>query len=330
MRRIQAVILLDEGENLDKIARITAIKRSRIFQLRQLYLKKGLSSLLRKPRREKSLLNKKQIREIKKILKDPDSPTKLGFSISYWTTRMLADYIRLAYGVTYKSKTSYYLLFKKVKFTYHKPGRVYAKRDEKEVRVWRKETKPILKKAWNDPDTVILTADEMVLSTQTTFQKIWLPQGTYPKIKVSNTRENRSIYGFLNLKTGREHAFITLRQNMFITAGILKKIRRIYPKDDHKRNKLRGKKILLLWDGPGWHRGSEVTQYTEKDGKIQIVFFPRYAPEENPQEHVWKEGRSKVTHNRFIEDIKVIANDFVVYLNKTKFNYSLLGFSPIL
>jgi len=64
MRMIQAVILINEGENLDKIARITAIKRSRIFQLRQLYLKKGLSSLLRKPRREKSLFNKKQIIEV--------------------------------------------------------------------------------------------------------------------------------------------------------------------------------------------------------------------------------------------------------------------------
>lgn len=54
--------------------------------------------------------------------------------------------------------------------------------------------KPIIKKALADSDTIILCEDEMILSTQTTFQKIWLPKGEYPKIEVSNKKENRSIY----------------------------------------------------------------------------------------------------------------------------------------
>jgi len=36
-----------------------------------------------------------------------------------------------------------------------------------------------------------------------------------------------------------------------------------------------------------------------------------------------------VTNNRYIEDIDKTTDDFVKYLNKTKFKYSLIGVSPI-
>lgn len=123
----------------------------------------------------------------------------------------------------------------------------------------------------------------MILSSQTTFQKIWLPVGEYPKIEVSNTRK-------------------------------------IYP----------DQKIILIWDGAGWHRGSVVQEYIKQDKNIQQYYFPKYSPEENPQEHVWKKGRSNVTHNKFIKIIKRAAEDFVNYLNNNLFDYKILNCSPVL
>ena len=161
---------------------------------------------------------------------------------------------------------------------------------------------------------MIFCEDEMVLSTQTTFQKIWLKKGEYPKIEVSNTKKNKSIYGFLNIKTGKEHAFVKDWQNMHITAEVLKEIRSIYPTQ----------KILLLWDGAEWHKGSSVQNFIREDGKIESVHFPPYSPEENPQEHVWKAGRTTITHNRFISDISKTAQEFVDHLNTKTFSYKLL------
>ena len=329
MRRIQAVFLLDEGqESLERITLLTGLKQSRIFGLRRLYLKKGLKALLYQGA-ARSWLTHRQIQELKRTLANPNSLKNLGYTETFWTTRKLSEYIRLAYGVTYKSRTSYYLIFKRVKFTYHKPGKVYVNRDKHEVEVWRRETYPLLKEAGKDRDTVVLAADEMILSSQTTLQKIWLPQGEYPRIQVLNGKKNLSIYGFLNLKTGREHAFITERQTMRITRRILGNIRRIYPRKKNKGNQVKGKKLLILWDNPGWHRGSEVINYIRKDRKIKVIYFPKYSPEENPQEHVWKEGRSKVTHNTFMGNLNQTAKDFVSYLNQTRFNYNLLGFTSI-
>ena len=101
---------------------------------------------------------------------------------------------------------------------------------------------------------------------------------------------------------------------MFITVECLKAIRKLYPK----------KKLLIFWDGAGWHRGSEVQKFIEKDQKIETLYFPPYSPEENPQEHVWKAGRTHVTYNRFIIDIDLVTNEFVDYLKKSVFNYTLL------
>ena len=212
------------------------------------------------------------------------------------------------------------MLFKENKFSFHKPGKVYEKNDQERTAKWRKEIKPRLKLAMGDKNAVVLVEDEMILSSQTTFQKIWLPQGEYPKIEVSNTKENRSLYGFLNIKTGKEHTYKKERQNMFITVECLKSIRKLYPK----------KKLLIFWDGAGWHRGSEVQKFIEKDKKIETIYFPPYSPEENPQEHVWKAGRTHVTHNRFIKDIDLVTNEFVDYLQKSIFNYAFLGFSAVL
>lgn len=59
--------------------------------------------------------------------------------------------------------------------------------------------------------------------------------------------------------------------------------------------------------------------------KLKLSFFQNML-ELNPQEHVWKEGRNKVTNNKFIENIDKATDEFVDYLNTTRFNYSLLEF----
>jgi transposase len=194
---------------------------------------------------------------------------------------------------------------------------VYEKRDEEKVKAWRVEQQQKLAQVMAEPDAVILCEDEMVLSTQTTFQKVWLKQGEYPKIDVSNTKKNQSIYGFLNLKTGQEHAFVKDHQTMAITVDCLKQLRVLYP----------SQKLVLYWDGAGWHRGSAVQQFIAADKKIEVVYFPPYSPEENPQEHVWKTSRAHVTHNQFISNIEKTAEAFSGYLNANKFQYRLLDFS---
>lgn len=318
--RAQAVLLIDQEVSQAAISTVTGYHRRQAFELRRKYRVRGVEGL--KDSRKgtpKELLNKKQRSELLTTIRTK-KPADLGTyyqNYGYWTTGVLGDYIKRTYAVEYKSKTSHYLLFKEAKFTYHKPGKVSARRNEREVEEWRTEAKKRIQQAWNDPDVVLLTEDEMHLSNQTTVQKIWLPKGEYPKIEIARKRDARSIYGFLNIKTGNEHAFKTKWQNMYITAGIIPELRKLYP----------DKRILIVWDQAGWHKGREAQNAIKLDGNMETLYFPTAAPEENPQEHVWKSGRSEITHNAFIQNIDTVTDQFVAYLNTARFPYSLLGFS---
>ena len=315
VRRAQAVLMLDAEAAIKVIISQTRYSRRQIFDLRKNYLDQGISAIKDKKKGQpKEILTKKQLSEIVRTVKEK-TPKDYGYDTSYWTTGIVGAVIELSYKVKYKAKTSIYLIFKQAKFTYHKPDRQYQAKNEQEVAKWKKETKIKVKQALAETNTVVLTADEMSLSTQTTIQKVWLPQGEYPRIEVATKRDARSIYGFLNIKNGKEHAFKTKGQNMHITYDVLGQLRKIYPLE----------KLFIVWDKAPWHKGSKTRQFIQEDGHIETLDFPRAAPDENPQEHVWKKGRSEITHNRFIDDIDQATDEFVNYLNSRVFNYSFLG-----
>ncbi len=320
IRRAQVILLLNDRVAVKQIKTLTGFSRRQSFRIRLAYLTQGIKAIEDKEKgKPKEFLTKGQLREIVKIVREkrPKEVDDRYRSSDFWTTLILGDFIERQYLVKYKSRTSLYLIFRGAKFTYHKPGRVYEKHDEAKVTKWKAENEEKIFKNLEDPNTIVLTEDEMILSTQTTFQKIWLPEGEFPQVEISNTRKNRSVYGFLNIKTGDEHAFKTEKQNMIITAEILKKVRQIYPTQ----------KLFILWDGAGWHRGSVTQNFIKEDKNIETLYFPGYAPELNPQEHVWKNGRSHVSHNQFIASIDTATDGFVEYLNSNKFGYSLLEFS---
>jgi transposase len=317
IRKAQGILLVDQEADVRMIATVTAYTEKHAYKLRRLFLYNGIEAIAdKRTPKPKRLLTKQQRAELIETIqtKRPCELDRDFQNYGYWTTGALGEYIKRTYSVEYKSKTSEYLLFKEARFTYHKPGKVSEKRDEHEIEEWRTEAAKRIEQVWSDPNVVILAADEMHLSNQTTTQKIWLPEGAYPKIEIARKREARSVYGFLNVKEGREHAFKTHWQNMYITAEIIPEVRKLYP-DKH---------ILILWDQAGWHKGSEAQKAIKQDGNIETIYFPTAAPEENPQEHVWKSGRSRITHNAFIQNIDATADEFVQYLNTSRFPYSLL------
>jgi len=314
VRRVQAIMLVNKNCDETTITTVTGYSKSAASELRKRYLEKGLPGILAKDRKSKLLLTKTQLIEVQKIVKS-QLPNEYGINADFWSTSILAEFILQQYNVKYKSKTSYYLIFKKADFTYHKPDKQYHNRKQDVIDRWYAEVAPLIKQEIEKPNQVVLAEDEMILTTQTTTQKVWLPVGESVKIEASNKREKRCIYGFLNVKTGREHSFKTDYTNSLTTCNMLSKLMEIYP----------DQKIVIVWDNASWHRSKTVRDFLEKHPeKFHLFAFPPYYPDENPQEHVWKAGRAKVTHNVFIDKIDKTTDQFVEYLNQSKFEYKFL------
>ncbi len=314
VRRAQTILMINDEMSLTTIESLTGYSKRHTFQLRKNYLAEGLERIKTKKPELKKLLTRGQRESVGKMLHE-DTPQKFGFESEFWTTPILAMVIREQFGVQYKSKTSLYIIFKDAKFSFHKPGAKYDRRDQQKIDQWKEEIRPFVEEAKNDPNTVILAEDEMMLTTQTTFQKIWLPQGEFPRIDVSTKRKLRCIYGYLNLQSKVEHAFKALGGNSQETIATL----------EHIGNYYKGKKIVLFWDNAKYHKSEEMKEFlrTTKHNFV-LKNFPPYSPELNPQEHVWKAGRARITHNNFIENIDKAADEFVTYLNSTLFQYKFL------
>lgn len=319
-KRAQAVLLIEQQDSKLLLERLIGLKYRTVVRLRKNFIKHGIEAIKskRKDKKPKALLTRNQRKQITEVLNN-ETPQKYGYNSPFWTTWILCNLILEQYGVKYKSRTSIYAIFKESKFTYHKPEKVSCKHDQKQIDEWEHDTKPIIESVLQDSNAIMLAEDEMILSTQTTVQKAWLPQGQSAYIEDSTKRKKLSIYGFLNIKTGQEHAFVTKHQTSFVTCNILKKVGQLYPK----------KKIVILWDNAPWHHGSEVREFLGNTlYNFYLIALPPYAPEENPQEHVWKAGREHVTHNKFIKNIEFTAKEFVTYLNNSSFQYKLLGLTP--
>ncbi len=314
-RRAMAVLLLVTHGDM----RLSTYTIDHAKRLKAQYLKHGITAFAdkRKSNRDRVLTKAERDTVITVLRTQQPKDVIVACSSEYWSTPLLGQYITEQFGKQYKSRTSYYLLFREAKLSFHLPGKAYEKSDPGRRAQWIAETRPKLAQYWDESETVILCEDEMVLTNATTTQKIWLPRGEYPPVlEINTTKKRQSFYGWLDLKTGAQHTFTTDWQNMHITAEILTKVRAIYP----------AQKLVIVWDNAGWHRGSKVTDWIKADGNTETIHFPPYTPDLNPQEHVWKAGRAYVTHNRHITDLRKTAEQFRAYLTTRTFAYALLGF----
>lgn len=152
----------------------------------------------------------------------------------------------------------------------------------------------------------------MNLNQETKIKNVWYFRNKQPIIEAKRKGQSQNFYGTLNMKTGKCAAMTADKQNGKTTVKFLKKLTNIY----------KNKKIFLVWDNASWHKNKEIRGFlrTKQGKRFDLFNFPPYTPEFNPQEHVWKNLRQHITHNRMEKDFSVIVNDCLKYLNRNNFS----------
>lgn len=162
---------------------------------------------------------------------------------------------------------------------------------------------------------MILAEDEASLYLQATTLRVWAPKGQTPTVRIDTQRDKINFYGSLNLRTGRETVMTATVMNGETTVQYLNIIAAEYPE----------KPILILWDRATWHGGPFVKAFLEENPRIEVMKFPPGSPDLNPQEHVWKLTREKVSHNHLIPKLDQLAKEFEAHLQNTVFKSTFLG-----
>lgn len=161
---------------------------------------------------------------------------------------------------------------------------------------------------------MILAEDEASLFFQATLSAIWQPKGKTIQIKTYAGQDKVSFYGAVNLNSGKEHTLRCQRQNQRATIRFLRYLRRRYPR----------KRVAIFWDGAPWHKGRLIRAYLETVSGLELILFPPYSPEFNPQEGVWKQARRNVSHNHAFRTFPKLQTAFQTYLKKTRFTSNFL------
>ncbi len=82
--------------------------------------------------------------------------------------------------------------------------------------------------------------------------------------------------------------------------------------------------IVLFWDRAPWHHGKPIDKVLEENTRLEIIYFPTASPDLNPQEHVWKAVRKKVSHNHLEQQLPKLAERFLTELNSSIFTDTFL------
>ena len=143
-RRRLAGRLLLEGRKIDEVAQIVAASESSVRRWHRVVKKGGLEALKAKPHTgPKPRLNEKQKQRLVKTLLA--GPCKAGYRTDLWTCPRVAEVIAKKFGVTYHPAHVWKIL-RSLGWTPQKPEQRARERNEADIRRWRRQEWPRIKK----------------------------------------------------------------------------------------------------------------------------------------------------------------------------------------
>jgi transposase len=150
--------------------------------------------------------------------------------------------------------------------------------------------------------TVCLVQDETKFRTLPPLRRMWMRRGD--QVRVPTPKQNHHVfsYGALNLVTGAWHDRLTPKANSEATLTFLNDLLGHYPKQ----------RILLIWDQARYHTSHQVETWLRQHPRITALLLPKYEPQLNPVEHIWRVVKQRVAANvtRTLEAIQKAYRTF--------------------
>ena len=137
----------------------------------------------------------------------------------------------------------------------------------------------------------LMFQDEARFGRISDVRHCWQKKPHRPVVKAMVTQQYAYAYGAISPADGRFDSLILPQVNGKCMQLFLDEVARRYPDEN----------IVMVLDGAGWHKSP-----FQLADNLRLIFLPPYAPELNPQEHVWDELREKYFHNRAFDSLEAL------------------------
>jgi len=140
----------------------------------------------------------------------------------------------------------------------------------------------------------MLFSDESGFCLHPKLGRVWCKKGKQPYVLTRSQHNKRlNIFGWVDPIDGK-HGM--LKQHKGNTDGFLAMLKKIL-------NRYKGMVIYLFVDQARWHKGQRITKFLIQHSRLIINYIPKYHPELNFQEILWRTMRYEETTNTYYETL---------------------------
>lgn len=151
---------------------------------------------------------------------------------------------------------------------------------------------------------MVLVEDETDLLLFPPLRAMWSPRGVSVQVMLSGANARRVVFGCMNLATGRRVFLARRHQRAEDFQAFLRLVRRRY----------RGWHVTLVLDGDRSHDARASQALAERLG-IRLLWLPKRAPELNPMDTLWGQGKDAICANKQFTSIDAQVASFLDYVS---------------
>jgi transposase len=299
VRRIHALVYTIDGKTVDEVVAILALSEQSVYDYVKAFILKGLDSLVyQRPSGRPPKLTPSQKKELCQLI--DKGPEAAGYDCGGWNTGLIQDLILTRYGVEYTPQYVAQLL-KTLDYSYQKARFVsdHLADVAKEQKTWMEKTWPEILRLAKSIGAKLLFGDECSFAQWGSLSYTWSRRGHQPLVKTSGKRKAYKVFGFIEYFTGtlfyQGHAgkFTSETYQAFIQAVLA-------------RTK---KPVIILQDGARYHTSQAMQQFFVNHAeRLTVHQLPRYSPDFNPIEYLWRNMKKQATHLRYFPTYEDLIN----------------------
>jgi transposase len=222
-----------------------------------------------------SKLTEAQMRRLKRTILGKN-PQQLNFGPTLWTLSLVAHLIERLFGVVLHKVTVGRVL-EQLGLTPQKPTRRAFGRDEDECLLWMEGEFPRIVREARKRQSTLLFEDEAGVHEDGPIGTTWGSKGERPVVGVTGTRRRTSVISAVSPRGRLWFRSYRGKLNARGFIGFLKALLHDLAKP-----------IDLVLDRHPAHVAASVRRFVHQNrNRLRLHFLPAYAPNLNPDEHVW-------------------------------------------
>ncbi len=274
--RIRAVRRVEAGESPEDVIRTLGFGRTVIYSWLAKYREGGIDALRAKSISGRpSKMTGRQLEWVYKTVTGKN-PLQLRFEFALWTRWMVRELIREKFGVRL-SEVSVGRMLRKLGLSPQRPLRRAYERDPELVASWREKEFPKIRSLAKKERATLYFSDEAGVRSDFHAGTTWAPKGQTPVVPATGQRFGMNLISAISPRGDFRFMTVEGRMNAERFIEFLKRL--LYNAS---------RPVFLIVDRHPSHRAKKVLEFVRStEGRLRLFFLPPYAPDLNPDEHVW-------------------------------------------